>query len=80
MINLHAHVDSVRRALPQWSQGLHVQIADHQPAEDPMAAGADCVIDNFLGDAKAKLELIRQRSAADPPDETLPVASPTARG
>jgi HAD superfamily hydrolase (TIGR01509 family) len=57
-----------------------VGVSIHQPAEDLMAAGADCVIDNFLGDAKAKLELILQRSAADPPDETLPVASPAARG
>src|ERR1700686_2965807 len=52
-----------------------VGVSIHQPAGDLMAAGADCVIANFLGDAKAKLEVILQRSAADPQDETLPVAS-----
>jgi beta-phosphoglucomutase len=57
-----------------------VGVSIHQPAGDLMAAGADCVIANFLGDAKAKLEVILQRSAADPPDETLPAASPAARG
>ena len=57
-----------------------VGVSIHQPAGDLMAAGADCVIANFLGDAKAKLEVILQRSAADPQDETLPVASPAARG
>jgi beta-phosphoglucomutase len=57
-----------------------VGMSIHQPAGDLMAAGADCVIANFLGDAKAKLEVMLQRSAADPQDETLPVASPAARG
>ena len=35
LINLHAHVDSVRRALPQWSHGLHVQVA-----EEPVLLGS----------------------------------------
>jgi beta-phosphoglucomutase-like phosphatase (HAD superfamily) len=57
-----------------------VGVSTPQLAEDLMAAGADCVIANFLGDAKAKLELILQLAAAEPLDETLPVASPAARG
>jgi beta-phosphoglucomutase len=57
-----------------------VGVSIHQLVEDLMAAGADCVIGNFLGDAKAKLEVILQGSAADPRDETLPAASPAARG
>ena len=35
LINLHAHFDSVRRALPQWSHGLHVQVA-----EEPVLLGS----------------------------------------
>jgi hypothetical protein len=38
-----------------------VGVSIHQPA-----AGADCVIDNFLGDAKVKLEVILQRSSCGP--------------
>lgn len=35
LINLHTHVDSVRRALPQWSHGLRVQVA-----EEPVLLGS----------------------------------------
>jgi mannose-1-phosphate guanylyltransferase len=35
LINLHGHFDSVRRALPQWSHGLHVQVV-----EEPVLLGS----------------------------------------
>jgi beta-phosphoglucomutase len=56
-----------------------VGVSIHQSAADLIAAGADCVIDNFLSDAQAKLEVFLQRSAAEALDRTLPLTSPAAR-
>ena len=56
-----------------------VGVSIHQQARDLIAAGADCVIENFLGDSRAKLEVMLQGSAAHPPDETLPAVSRAAR-
>lgn len=56
-----------------------VGVSIHQVAHDLIAAGADCVIENFLGDARAKLDFILQPLSASSPDQTLPAVGRSVR-
>jgi beta-phosphoglucomutase family hydrolase len=62
-------VSGVRAAIAAGLRCVGVSI--HQPAQKLIAAGADCVIEDFLGHSKAKLELILQCDAAAPPDASV---------
>jgi beta-phosphoglucomutase len=43
-----------------------VGVSGHEAPEELVAAGAECVIDNFIGASKIKLELLLQNSIAKP--------------
>lgn len=77
--NALAIEDAVSGIRAARAAGLRcVGVSIHQSAADLIAAGADCVIHNFLGDAKVKLEVFLQRSALDARDQTPSGTSPVA--